>query len=575
MPPGPKSPRTHFDHQTEGEFMSTSSRNLWWSTLACTVLVAACGDDDPAGPSLSPPNGLTATATSTTSVHLTWNAVTGAGSYVIERAEGPGAFAEAGTSATTSFDDDGLTEGATYRYRVAARAGSSTSDFSNEASATPGSQIEVTADITASTTWTKDKVYRLKGFIHVQDGATLTIEAGTRIEGDYNTLGASLFIMRGARIEANGTADEPIVFTSSRAPGQREAGDWGGLILIGNGVINRASPVNLEGTGTDANNPLINYAGGTDNDDGSGTLRYVRVEFAGFAPQENAELNSFTFAAVGGGTTLEYLQSLNGLDDSFEFFGGAADAKYLVSYNAGDDHFDMSEGYVGRIQFAIAYQTRTVIPRQGAPGNISSDPQGIENDGCAGANCTSGENSTPLTIPVVANATLIGPPATVTNSSGNIGMMLRRGTGGYYVNSVVARWSRAAVSLRDQSTLDRLGSDLAVENLLLTEAPVLFQPQTGATIQGSVDEEDNALQFESATTAESIFEAVPATEPANGAVLDFTPAAGSPATTGGLETFAGDLASRAGTFVTPTAYRGAAAPGGPKWWQGWTTFAVN
>jgi hypothetical protein len=555
--------------------MTKSSRNLWWSALACTALVAACGEDDPSGPSLTPPNGLTATATSTTSVHLTWNAVTGAATYVIERAEGAGAFAEAGTSAAASFDDDGLTEGATYRYRVAARAGSSSSDFSNEASATPGSQIEVAADITASTTWTKDKVYRLKGFIHVQNGATLTIEAGTRIEGDYNTLGASLFIMRGARIEANGTADEPIVFTSSRAPGQREAGDWGGLILIGNGVINRASPVNLEGTGTDASNPLINYAGGTDNTDNSGTLRYVRVEFAGFAPQENAELNTFTFAAVGSGTTLEYLQSLNGLDDAFEFFGGAVDARYLVSYNSGDDHFDMSEGYVGRIQFAIAYQTRTVIPRQGAPGNISSDPQGIENDGCAGANCTNGENSTPLNIPMVANATLIGPPATVTNSSGNIGMMLRRGTGGYYVNSVVARWSRAGISLRDQTTLNRLPGDLALGNILVTEAPVLFQPQTGATIQGSVDEEDNNLVFQNGTTATSLFLTVPDAEPANGATLDFTPAAGSAAATGGLETFAGNIATKAGTFVTPTAYRGAVAPAGPKWWEGWTTFAVN
>ena len=107
------------------------------------------------------------------------------------------------------------------------------------------------------------------------------------------------------------------------------------------------------------------------------TVAYDGRGFAGFAPQENAELNTFTFAAVGSGTTLEYLQSLNGLDDAFEFFGGAVDAKYLVSYNSGDDHFDMSEGYVGRIQFAIAYQTRTVIPRQGAPGNISSDPLGI------------------------------------------------------------------------------------------------------------------------------------------------------------------------------------------------------
>ena len=207
------------------------------------------------------------------------------------------------------------------------------------------------------------------------------------------------------------------MFTSSRAEGQRQGGDWGGLIIIGNGIINRAAPIILEGTGTGAGNPAIDYAGGDNNNDNSGVLRYVRVEFAGYATATDAELNTFTFAAVGSGTQLEYLQALNGLDDSFEFFGGAVDGKYFVSYNAGDDHFDMAEGYVGRLQYLVAYQTRTVVPRPAA-GNISTDPQGIENDGCNGANCTNGQNSQPYTVPMVANATLIGPPASVTNSAG-------------------------------------------------------------------------------------------------------------------------------------------------------------
>ena len=559
--------------------MPSEFRKLWWSALACATLAAACSDDDDdGGPTLTPPSGLTAAATSATTVHLTWNAVVGATAYAIERATGAqGTFAEVGTSTTTTFDDPGLTPGTQYRYRVAARAGSSESEFSTEASVTLGlATVDVTADITSNTTWTKSNVYVLKGFIHVQNGATLTIEAGTRIVGDFNTVGSSLFILRGARIVANGTAAEPVVFTSSRNAGEREAGDWGGLILVGNGIINRAAPVILEGTGTNAaTNPAVDYAGGNNNADNSGSLRFVRVEFAGYATAQDAELNSFTFAAVGSGTVLENLQSLNGLDDSFEWFGGAVDAKNLVSYNSGDDHFDLSEGYVGRIQFAIAYQTRTVVPRPQA-GNVSSDPQGIENDGCNGANCTNGQNSTPLTIPMVANATIIGPPATVTNSAGNVGMMLRRGVGGFYVNNVVSRWTRAGISLRDQTTLDRIAAgNLVLNNILVTETPVLFQPASGSTIQGTVDEAPNAIVYQQATTATSMFLGVPATEPAAGAVLDFTPAAGSPAASGGLANFTGPIADKAGTVVTGTAYRGAAAEGGTKWWQGWTNFAVN
>jgi len=527
---------------------------------------------------VNPPGGVTAEALSATTARVSWNAVTSATSYIIERAEGAGAFADVGTSSITTFEDDGLTPETAYRYRVAAQAGNTTSGFSSEATITTPAAVtptvEVTADITSNTTWTSDNIYLLKGFIHVQNGATLTIEAGTTIKGDFNTLGVSLFVLRGARIVANGTATEPIVFTSSRSEGERQAGDWGGLIIIGNGIINRTGPLILEGTNTPGN-PPIDYSGGTDNADNSGTLRYVRVEFAGFAPAENAELNSFTFAGVGSGTTFEFLQSLNGLDDAFEFFGGAVDVKNVVSYNSGDDHFDMSEGYAGRIQFAIAFQTRTVVPRPTA-GNISSDPQGIENDGCDGAGCTNGQNSLPLSLPMVANATLVGPPSTVTNSAGNIGMMLRRGVGGIYVNSVVTRWSRAGISLRDQNTLNRItDEDLLLRNFLVTESPVLFQAQSGSTVQGSVDETASAITFETATTATSLFLAVPTAEPANGTALDFTPAAGSAAATGGLDAFTGDIATKAGTFITPTVYRGAAAPGGPKWWQGWTNFAVN
>jgi hypothetical protein len=437
----------------------------------------------------------------------------------------------------------------------------------------PGlTEATINADITADRTLFADTVYTLSGFIRVANGARLTIEPGTVIQGDYDVLGSSLFVLRGAKIDAQGTPEEPIVFTSEQPVGQRQPGDWGGLIIVGNGVINRADPIQLEGTNTGSDNPAVIYSAGTDNADDSGTLRYVRVEFAGYAPATDAELNSFTFAAVGNGTTVEYLESLNGLDDSFEFFGGAVDAKHLVSYESGDDHFDMSEGYVGRLQHLIAFQTRQNIPRTGA-GNVSTDPQGIENDGCNGTGCTNGQNSTPLNMPMVANFTLVGPPDGVfSGTSGGIGMMLRRGTGGYYVNGAVARWERAGVSLRDASTVARAPSELIVSNVAVVDVGARFQPASGSTVQDSVHAGIANVLYIASHTKDSLFVAVP-TSPTDASQLDWSPKA--PIATGGTGAFTGDLATKGGTFVTGTDYRGAASPAGPQWWNGWTSYADN
>jgi hypothetical protein len=256
--------------------------------------------------------------------------------------------------------------------------------------------------------------------------------------------------MRGARISAIGTADLPIVFTSSRAAGQRQPGDWGGLIIVGNAPINRTGSVLVEGTGTDGTavvsgkNYEVLYSGGNSATDNSGTLSYVRVEFAGYAPSLNNELNSFTFAAVGSGTRISYLQSMAGLDDAFEFFGGGLDGDHLVAYETGDDMFDMSEGFVGRLQFLVGYNSVQLTPRTGA-GSLATDLEGIENDGCNGSGCDNGFNQAPFTVPLVANFTLIGCGAqSCVGPAGGFGMMLRRGTGGYYVNGVVGASRRAA-----------------------------------------------------------------------------------------------------------------------------------
>jgi hypothetical protein len=556
--------------------MTQGTRRLFTAVLALGLAAAAACDGGGGGtetPDLTAPTGVAVAATGPRSARVTFTAVATATSYEVQRAPGTGGdFATVGTATGNTFDDAGLAPGTAYRYRVAALRGGEKSGFSAEVAVTTGllPQAILAADITADRRLHADSVYVLSGFVHVGNGATLTIDAGTRIEGLPNS---ALFILRGAKILAIGTAARPIVFTSNHSVGQRQPGDWGGLIIVGNGIVNRADPVLLEGTNTGGTNPAITYSGGTNNADDSGELRYVRVEFAGFGPAPDQELNSFTFAAVGSGTRLSYLQSLAGLDDSFEWFGGAVDAKYLVSYESGDDHFDASEGFQGRNQFLIAYQDTIIPPRNGS-GNTSSDPQGIENDGCNGANCIAGFNSQPYTVPVFANFTLVGlrnTPVSVPAAGGR-GMVLRRGTGGYYVNGIVARWP-VAMSIRDAATNGRItAGDLEVKNLLSVENGTLFE---SGTERYSVDAAANGIES-SGATAVSLFTTFPAPTAAHTAAsFDWTPAAGSPAAGGGLATFTGSLATRAGTAVTGTGYRGAADPAGPKWWQGWTVYARN
>ena len=559
--------------------------------------LTACGDDDPVSPTVEPPLGLQVTATGSASIRVTFNGRAANDSYTIERAEGvTGTFAAVttvsapATDGAVTYDDTGLNVLTTYRYRVKATRGSASSTYGSEQSTTTlalgAFTRTVTGDIATNITWYRDTTYTLNGFIHVANGATLTIEAGTTIKGDFNTVGSSLFILRGAKIIAIGTAALPIVLTSSQPVGQRKPGDWGGLIIVGNGVINRTGvEIEIEGTNTatgtaPGTNYKVTYSGGTTNTDNSGELRYVRVEYAGYAPSINNELNSFSFAAVGSGTKLSFLQAMAGLDDSFEFWGGAVDATNLVSYEAGDDHFDMSEGFQGRLQYLIGLQTTRLTPRTLA-GSPSSDPQGIENDGCEGAGCTNGKNTTPYTYPVVANFTLIGTNDMATSgSSGGIGMMLRRGTGGFYVNGLLARWPRAAISVRDAETFARASNsatpdltttDLAVRNVLIAESALAFQAGTG---QNAFDLTGNGIVQDNAAIATTLLTAFPATigSTTTAAALDWTPAASSAAATGGLTTFAGRLSTAAGTAITPTSYRGAVAPGGTKWWLGWTVY---
>lgn len=549
-----------------------------FATVVALAGLAACSDSTtgPGGDVPAPPTGLTAAVQTDNSINVSWAASTGATSYKLERADGsaPGTFATVGGSLTTSSYVDAATQaGVTYSYRVAAVNAVGASAFSApvQASVAGAKVATLTGIITQSRTLHADTLYTLSGYVKVANGATLTINAGTTIHGDFNVKGSSLWILRGSRIVANGTATEPIVFTSAQPAGQRKPGDWGGLVIIGNGISNRSGTIFSEGP----QGVTEIYSGGTDFNDNSGSLRYVRIEFAGYdVTGTGQELNALSSYAVGRGTTYEYIQTMAGLDDSFEWFGGAVDGRYLVSYEAGDDHFDWSEGYRGRNQFLIAFQGTRLNPAPGT-GGISSDPEGFEGDGCptGEAGCDAGNAQEPFSMPVFANFTIIGPGTAVTQSaSGDYGAVIRRGTGGFFANGIIARWSRQGLNVRDAMTNTQLTTNdsLNIVNLLLAENGANYDADGGANFGvQSAFAADNHV--EAAGSAAALFNSLTAP------TFDWTPAAGSPAATisGAIAIPAGYTGSYFGGTLSPGAYFGAAAPAGPKWWDGWTSYVLN
>jgi hypothetical protein len=357
------------------------------------------------------------------------------------------------------------------------------------------------------------------------------------------------------------------VFTSSKAPGSRAPGDWGGIVIVGNGIINRSGVVNTEG-------PIgatQNYGGGTDNADNSGILRYVRIEFGGYdvSGGNNTELNSLSMYAVGSGTTLEFVQSLAGLDDAFEWWGGAVDGRNLVSYESGDDHFDTSEGFVGRNQFLIGFQSTRLLPAPGT-GSVTTDPQGFEMDGCAGSGCDLGTRSVPFTNPIFANVTMVGYPAEPQTSGGR-GIVLRRGHLGFLSNLIVANWKSFAISIRDTSVTLAVRDSANIVNAVLAGNPAAYEPSSNPAFTdiefAALFAADNHRTEAAATTV--LTNLTPGS-------FDWTPT-GVAAT--GCNTVPIPVTYNAANFfggtLTLPAYCGAVDPAGPKWYEGWTVHATN
>ncbi|WPB76690.1 hypothetical protein KYC5002_47845 [Archangium violaceum] len=291
----------------------------------------------------------------------------------------------------------------------------------------PDTADDVSSNITQNTTWTADKVYTLKGYIFVESG-TLTIEPGTKVVGED---GSALIITRNAKLNAVGTAARPIVFTSAKPEGERAAGDWGGVVLLGKAKINVAGGTNtVEGFFATSGDDRTKY-GGTDDAHDCGKLKYARIEFAGFELAEDNELNGLTTGACGTATELDYIQVHKGADDGVEMFGGTANLKHIVISQPDDDGLDYDLGYTGKVQFLVVQQNDRV-------GNRAIEASGNKTTNTA----------TPRSVPEIWNASFIGSNrAAATTGTKQEGLVFNTGAGIRLNNSIVAYFADKAVDV--------------------------------------------------------------------------------------------------------------------------------
>ena len=445
---------------------------------------------------------------------------------------------------------------------------------------TTGQTITLQGRINADTVLRKVNTYILKGIVYLVGNHTMTIEPGTTIKGSFSgTDVAALVITRGSKIMAQGTATEPIVFTSLSPNPQ--SGDWGGIVICGKagynlsyngtaglfqveGGIDNASGDGLAGSG-DAIAPTP-----VDNDN-SGILQYVRIEYAGYAFQPDKEINSLTLACVGNGTTIDHIQVTYAKDDAYEWFGGSVNCKYLIAWKTQDDDFDTDNGFSGKVQFGLVIRDSLIA-------DISTS-EAFESD-----NNATGTTATPKTRAIFSNITAIGPRATLNNVGNSLfraGAQIRRNSAISIFNSIIMGWPQGVLidgTTGTSTALNIEDSSLRLRNVTLAgnTVNVKFSGTGGTTINSDATLTSwftgafyNNDQLANTSDAKLI-------QPYNYAAPDPTPFAGSNGNqkilTGGGFTdakFTGD------TFFDQTVtFRGAIAPAGPlaTWWKGWTKF---
>ena len=446
---------------------------------------------------------------------------------------------------------------------------------------TPTENTILSGKINADRTLHAANVYTLRGLVYVTDGATLTIEPGTKIVGEKNSRGA-LIVTRGCKLIANGTAAAPIVFTSDQATPVR--GDWAGIVLLGRARTNSSyngTPGLGEAEGGINDGSGNGLYGGTDDNDNSGSLKYVRIEYAGYAYLPDKELNGLTFYAVGRGTTVSYVQISFANDDSFEWFGGTVNGDHLIAYRGLDDEQDSDNGFSGNVQFVICQRDSSIADVSGSNGwESDNDANGIA------VIIPSGQTQAqPQTKAVWSNVTMIGPRATTNNTGNSLfrnGAQIRRNSAISIFNSVMLGWPTGL--LIDAST----GTPTDIN---ITGTPSIANQSINLFFQNNIIAGcATPLKYTASSTAPTGWTLTDLTNwfntPAyNNSILtnssdvkltdafnvtgnpDYTPLAGSPLLTGASFTH-----TKLATGFTIVTYRGAVGGTSDTWWKGWTSF---
>jgi hypothetical protein len=406
--------------------------------------------------------------------------------------------------------------------------------------------------ITSDMTLTNDRVWLLQGFVYVTNGATLTVEPGTLIKGDKATKGA-LIISRGSKLMADGTADQPIVFTSNGPVAFRNYGDWGGIILLGKASINQAGGEAIIEGGVEDGQGNGTYGGGLnpDDDDNSGVLRYVRIEFPGIAFQPNNEINGLTCGGVGRATVLENIQVSYSGDDAFEFFGGTVNAKYLVAFRSLDDDFDTDNGYRGKLQFLYSVRDPNVADISGSVG--------FESD-----NDATGSGNTPITGAIFSNVTVAGPKYSTNTINANYkrGAHLRRNTQQCIYNSIIMGFPSGLMVDGSAAEANATNDILQVRNMVISGCTNNFEVASGSSF-------DISGWFNNAAYGNATYTAnadLMLTDPFNLSAPNAVPMAGSPMLSGA------DFSSTnlSDSYFEPVSFRGAF--GNTDWTAGWANW---
>jgi hypothetical protein len=444
------------------------------------------------------------------------------------------------TSATNSNDD---TDGGDGESTSGGDGDSGTSDSGNDGTTDGGDgdtgsagcadpndpnaeKVGVDADIDADTTWSCDKIYILQQHIYVH--ATLTIEAGTRVQGLSDS---AMVVDQDGVLNVNGTESDPVVMTSNSDSPAR--GDWGGLVLLGDAPTNLGAPGVAEGF-VDA----PEY-GGDDAAHNCGSLNYLRVEYAGFEISDGNELNGITFYACGSDTEMHYVQSHMGQDDGIEWFGGGFNADHLIVTGAADDSLDIDQGFSGNIQHVFIHQDPS----------IGDNCYEISNQG-------DDFSATPRTSPIIANATCVGSG---TGGDKSKGMTLKEGTNGQYWNSIITNATNEGVLLtHPESQAEAEAGNIAFAGTVLAGNGVGFNTGPDATWTGA----DLQSWIEGQTA--NITDTAPALGSAEWGNPDIMPADGSNVIGNGQTLPSG---------FDATDYSGAVEPGGTDWTQaGWANY---